>query len=241
MVPPGIRLTVLVIAASFAMSHAGDVRPAERPPNIVFILADDLGIMDVGAYATHLSDTKSDELFYETPNIDALVRRGIAFSQAYANQLCSPTRAAILTGRIAPRLGVTTATPRTRTYYNQGIQPPPGYSPHDAFAHEDPIEEPQAWRNAHSNTAVSPHLPTLPKVLATHDSAYLGKWHLGGHGGGANSQEIMGLRRSPTSTRVGRLTSAGGTSGTARSPTTPRCHRPDWPSALQADRLARST
>jgi arylsulfatase A-like enzyme len=148
----------------------------------VFILADDLGIMDVGAYATRLSDTKPGELYYETPNIDALVGKSVAFSQAYANQLCSPTRAAILAGRYAARLGVTTATPRTKTYYNQGIKTPPGYSPHDAFGHADRIPGPLAWGNAHSNTAVSPTLPTLPKVLATHDSAYIGKWHLGGHG-----------------------------------------------------------
>lgn len=155
---------------------------AERPPNIVFILADDLGIMDVGAYATHFTGRPVEEQYYETPNIDALVRRGVAFSQAYANQLCSPTRAAILTGRIASRLGVTTATPRTKTYYNQGLAVPPGYSPHDAFDHKDRIKEPQAWMNAHSNTAVSPKVPTLPRVLATHDCAFIGKWHVGGHG-----------------------------------------------------------
>jgi arylsulfatase A-like enzyme len=167
---------VTVFAACAACADSG------RPPNIVFILADDLGIMDVGAYATHLTGRKPGGLYYETPNIDSLVEKGIAFSQAYSNQLCSPTRAAILTGRIASRLGVTTATPRTKTYYNQGITPPEGYSPHDAFGHKDALDEQQAWLNAHSNTAVSPEIPTLPQVLKTHDCAYIGKWHLGGHG-----------------------------------------------------------
>ena len=55
------------------------------------------------AYATHLSDTRLEDRFYETPHIDALTGKGIAFSQAYANQLCSPTRAAILTGQYASR------------------------------------------------------------------------------------------------------------------------------------------
>ena len=87
---PWITLGMLVI-------HATDGMAAERPPNIVFILADDLGIMDVGVYATHLSNARLEDRFYETPHIDALVAKGIAFSQAYANQLCSPTRAAILT------------------------------------------------------------------------------------------------------------------------------------------------
>ncbi len=174
-----MRIGLLAIALTASL---GSDLFAADPPNIVFILADDLGIMDVGAYATHLAGRKPNELYYETPNIDKLVGRGIAFSQAYANQLCSPTRAAILTGRIASRLGVTTATPRTRTYYNEGLALPPGYSPHDAFAHKDRIKQQQAWRNGHSNTAVSPEVPTLPRVLSTHDCAFLGKWHVGGHG-----------------------------------------------------------
>lgn len=177
-----VRCSLPWIALGMIVIHANDGVAADRPPNIVFILADDLGIMDVNAYATHLSDTTREDRFYETPHIDALVGKGIAFSQAYANQLCSPTRAAILTGVYASKLGVTTATPRTKTYYNQGMEPPSGYSPHDAFAHKDAIKGQLAWGNAHSNTAVSPQLPTLPKVLATHDCAYLGKWHLGGHG-----------------------------------------------------------
>jgi arylsulfatase A-like enzyme len=173
-----------LFAAALCLGFAcnGEAGGLDRTTNIVFILADDLGIMDVGAYATRLSDTTADELYYETPNIDALTENGIAFSQAYANQLCSPTRAAILTARYPGRLGVTTATPTTRTYYNQGMETPEGYSPHDAFAHQDRIEGSLAWNNAHSNTAVSTEIPTIPDVLKTHDCAYLGKWHLGGHG-----------------------------------------------------------
>lgn len=64
-----------------------------KPPNVVFILADDLGITDIAAYASHFTGLQSDELFYETPHMDRLVGRGIAFSQFYANQLCAPTRA----------------------------------------------------------------------------------------------------------------------------------------------------
>ena len=171
-----IHFTIFALLIFSGLCFASDV------PNIVFILADDLGIMDVGAYAEHFSGRKAEELYYETPHIDSLVERGIAFSQAYSNQLCSPTRAAILTGKIASRIGVTTATPRTRTYYNQGIKPPEGYSPHDAYAHKDAIKQQQAWLNGHSNTAVSTDIPTLPRILKTHDCAYIGKWHLGGHG-----------------------------------------------------------
>ena len=153
-----------------------------RPPNIVFILADDLGITDVNAFASHFTGEPGSKLFYETPNLDRLVAKGISFSQAYANQLCSPTRAAILTGQYASRHGFTTATPRTSTYYNQGLPAPEGFSPHDVLEHKDPIKEPQAWINGRTNTALSPELPTLAKVLKTHEASFIGKWHLGGHG-----------------------------------------------------------
>ena len=101
-------IRILALAAISAVSAL-----AERPPNIVVILADDLGIVDVGSFAVKLGSVPKDELYYETPRIDALAREGVAFSQAYANQLCSPTRAAILTGQIASRLGITTPTPLT--------------------------------------------------------------------------------------------------------------------------------
>jgi arylsulfatase A-like enzyme len=157
-------------------------RGAGRPPNIVFVLADDLGVTDIGAYARHFTDAKAEDLFFETPHLDRLVADGIAFSQSYANQLCSPTRAAVLTGRIASRMGVTTATPNTRTYYNQGLKTPENHAPHDTIEHKDAIPGPLPWKNALSNTALDPSIPTWPRVLATHDCAFLGKWHLGGHG-----------------------------------------------------------
>ncbi|BCX48671.1 sulfatase [Haloferula helveola] len=172
----------------------GLVRAAENPPNVVFILADDLGITDIGAYARHFNEVGEGQLYFETPHLDRLVSDGIAFSQSYANQLCSPTRAAILTGRIASRLGVTTATPNTQTYYNQSRKVPDGYDPHDAFAHKDPIPGPLPWRNAHSNTALDPSVPTWPKVLGSHDCAFLGKWHLGGHGAPERQPAAHGFR-----------------------------------------------
>ena len=224
MVRSGIRTALAVITGCLAVSGAGAVGAEERLPNIVFILADDLGIMDVGAFAERLSDTRAGEFFYEMLHIDALVDKGIAFTQAYANQLCSPTRAAILTGWYATRLGVTTATPRTRTYYNQGLPPPPGYSPHDAFAHADPIDGPLAWRNAHSNTAVSPG-PADPAPgpgdLTIRPTSASGTLAATGHG--VFNPGTMASRRSPTTTREAPRTSTGGGSGIAASPTTPRC------------------
>ncbi|MBI3972106.1 MAG: sulfatase-like hydrolase/transferase [Chloroflexi bacterium] len=75
--------------------------PVSRPPNVVFILADDLGWRDTSLYGS---------TFYETPNIDRLAARGMLFTQAYAaNPLCSPTRASIMTGLIPSRIGITQA------------------------------------------------------------------------------------------------------------------------------------
>jgi arylsulfatase A-like enzyme len=73
---------------------------AAPKPNIVFILADDLGYMDIGA--------NNPKTFYETPNIDSLAKRGMKFTQAYAACcVCSPTRGSIMTGKYPPRFGIT--------------------------------------------------------------------------------------------------------------------------------------
>jgi arylsulfatase A-like enzyme len=75
----------------------GDI-PLKRP-NVVFILVDDLGWMDIGTNGGR---------FYETPNVDRLAQEGMRFTQAYAaSPVCSPTRAAILTGRNPARIGLT--------------------------------------------------------------------------------------------------------------------------------------
>lgn len=69
-----------------------------RKPNIVFVLADDLGIANLGCYG-------SDR--YKTPNIDQLAQTGIRFTRGYTAPLCGPSRALILTGRYAFRTGAT--------------------------------------------------------------------------------------------------------------------------------------
>src|SRR6188768_827915 len=74
-----------------------------RPPNIVFILADDLGWNQVGYHGTG---------FYETPHIDRLARSGVRFSDAYsAAPICSPTRAALMSGKYPARLHLTDYIP----------------------------------------------------------------------------------------------------------------------------------
>ncbi len=70
-----------------------------KRPNILFILADDLGWNDLGAGGSD---------FYESPNINRIVTEGMRFTQGYAAcQVCSPSRASILTGKYTPRHGIT--------------------------------------------------------------------------------------------------------------------------------------
>ncbi len=70
-------------------------------PNIVFILADDLGWRDVGCLGS---------TYFKTLNMDALSKRGMIFTQAYAtNPLCSPSRASIMSGQYPARIGMTQA------------------------------------------------------------------------------------------------------------------------------------
>ena len=73
----------------------------ERPPNIIFILADDLGYNDISTFGGGVADGR-----VKTPHIDALAAQGAVFQQSYAgNATCAPSRAMILTGRYPTRTG----------------------------------------------------------------------------------------------------------------------------------------
>jgi arylsulfatase A-like enzyme len=75
--------------------------PAERPPNIVFILADDMGFNDVSLYNGGAADGS-----VMTPHIDEIAGQGVRFDNAYAaNSVCAPSRASLLTGRYSTRFG----------------------------------------------------------------------------------------------------------------------------------------
>jgi arylsulfatase A-like enzyme len=78
---------------------AGHLSAADTPPNIIVMLIDDMGWTDLGCYGSK---------YYETPNIDQLAKDGMRFTQAYsACTVCSPTRAAMLTGKSPARLHLT--------------------------------------------------------------------------------------------------------------------------------------
>jgi arylsulfatase A-like enzyme len=183
-------LALLVGLSQFITARQLGATSHQRP-NIVMILADDLGIVDINAYAARFTGADPAEMYYETPNLDRLVRQSTAFSQAYACHLCSPTRASLLTGKYAPRLGFTTAVGgNVRTFYNQGLAPPSGYVAQDALQWSDKIGIQQALLNGTTRDALASGHPldrgqdetTLAEALSEHRAAFIGKWHLGGHG-----------------------------------------------------------
>ncbi len=91
------RRFLQALGASAASSTARQARAAQRPPNIVLILADDLGVGDVGVYGSSL----------RTPHIDHMASEGMRFRQVCSSSaVCSPSRAGLLTGRYGARVGI---------------------------------------------------------------------------------------------------------------------------------------
>jgi arylsulfatase A-like enzyme len=89
----------VVVALLFLLCAAGHVGAADARPNIVFILADDLGWTDLACQGSK---------YYETPNIDRLTAQGTRFTRYYNCQNCTPTRAALMSGQYGARTGVYT-------------------------------------------------------------------------------------------------------------------------------------
>lgn len=141
--------------------YSSTIIAQQKQPNVVFILADDLGWSDVTLYGK----TK----LYETPNLERLAARGITYTRAYAaSPLCSPTRASILTGQTPARTGITAPTAHLgEVKLKASLQEKPGP------ANKAVILE--------SATRLDNKLPTLVKQFknAGYSTAHFGKWHLG--------------------------------------------------------------
>lgn len=135
---------VLILICSFGQSS---VEGAKRP-NILFVMADDLGWMDLACQGNKLVDT---------PNIDRLAAQGMRFTSAYAAApVCSPTRAAVLTGQAPARVRMTSHLPGK--FFPKDNRPQP----------------------ADMLPAIESHHVTIAERLKEvgYANAFLGKWHI---------------------------------------------------------------
>jgi len=141
-------LSSTIFIANFALGEPAPASPAK--PNILFILADDMGWADLGCYGADL---------HETPNIDRFASQSVRFTNAYAMSVCSPTRATLMTGKHAARLHF--------TIWAEGAQ-------EGGPKNRKLLEAPSIWNLPHSEVTIAKHLQD-----AGYLTALVGKWHLG--------------------------------------------------------------
>ena len=140
------RLLAVIPAIVAGLSALTGCGPAGEPPrpNIVLILADDLGYGDLGGYYGGKA---------KTPHLNRLAREGLLFTDFHSNgAMCSPTRAALMTGRYQHRMGIESALPTD--WENRGLGSP----------------------ETSNEITVAQHLRA-----ADYATAVFGKWHLGKH------------------------------------------------------------
>jgi arylsulfatase A-like enzyme len=148
---PLLRSLLLLILAPIAAVAA--------QPNLIYIMADDLGWRDLGCFGSN---------YHQTPHLDQLAAKGTKFTRAYAaNPLCSPTRSSVLTGLWPARTGITA---------------PVCHLPNVLLDKQlSPGNPKQRVLTADSVTRLDTSYLTLPEILRTsgYRTAHFGKWHLG--------------------------------------------------------------
>ncbi len=154
------------MAMAIQFAAAAPVVAQERP-NIVFIIADDLGWKDVGFAGAE---------FFETPHIDRLAAQGMKFTAAYSGgPNCAPTRACLLSGTYTPRHQIYTPGGKSKgkTEYMRLLVP--------SRARQDGKLSRRAARHFPIKNSLSPEFVCIPEVLGSvgYATARLGKWHLG--------------------------------------------------------------
>lgn len=152
-----MKALLFIFTLMLLLTFHGDIYAQTKAhPNVIFFLVDDLGWTDLSSYGSD---------FYETPNLDRLVKSGIKFTQAYtASPVCSPTRASIMTGKYPSKM------------YNT-----------DWFGAPQPDEIQEHWtRNkplkpAQYNPNLSLDEITLAEAFKSvgYTTFFAGKWHLG--------------------------------------------------------------
>lgn len=140
---------LLLLALMPGLLLSGFSQAEEKLINVLFIVADDLGVRDLECYGSD---------FHRTPHLNQLAAEGIRFNRAYASaSVCSPTRASILTGKYPHRVQLTDALPWDRLYENPKMVPP------------DHLKE--------LPSSLPTYAQALRKE--GYATALIGKWHLG--------------------------------------------------------------
>ncbi|MEX0330195.1 MAG: sulfatase [Puniceicoccaceae bacterium] len=142
------RSLILVVFSTLLLAPLLYGSPKTDTRNVIIVLVDDLGWADLGCYGS---------TFHDTPNLDALAAEGIRFTQAYAaSPVCSPSRAALMTGRHPVRVDITD--------WIKG------------FVKKDPLLQTPEDRDELALEEV-----TMAEILKEHGykTGYFGKWHLG--------------------------------------------------------------
>lgn len=172
------RKTICFIISWIFFILSACQKPTEQLPNIVIILADDLGWADVGY---------NGNSFYETPNIDQMAEEGMIFSQFYPSAAnCAPSRASLLTGMYSPRHQV---------YLPQGLA-------RGGATEKMRFKVPTRGEDSTFNTfpvsinTVDPEYISLAEMLKSRGyvSARLGKWHIGDDNQGFDVVSSAGIR-----------------------------------------------
>ena len=157
-------LWIAVLISLILVGSEAFAADANRPPNIVMFVADDLGSSDLGSFGS---------TFYETPHLDRLAATGMRFTSAYsACPVCSPSRASIMTGRYPQRCGIT-------DYINMGG----GNQPENWRRNTRLLPAPYSDHLALEER-------TIAEVLrdAGYATFFAGKWHLGSQEFGPEKQ-----------------------------------------------------
>ena len=162
-----LKFLCILLGFSFEASplHAAD------KPNILLIVADDLGWKDVGY----------NDSAFKTPNIDALAKAGVVFTQGYAAAAnCQPSRASLMRGQYTARHGVYAVDSTKR----------------------GPIDE-MRLEPVPNKSGLAPTAPTIAKALrsAGYETALFGKWHLGGPDGASPTQQGFSVYRDAIESR----------------------------------------
>ncbi|MCB0630358.1 MAG: sulfatase [Saprospiraceae bacterium] len=152
------QLWAVLLLLTIGACNSKEKDAAVESPNVLFILADDLGYHDLSCMGSK---------YYETPNIDRIAAEGITFTNGYAAcQVCSPSRASIMSGKFPARHGITDwIGARTGTEWRK------------AGRHNQLLPPEYVWNLPREYT-------TLPEAMkeAGYSTFFAGKWHLGEEG-----------------------------------------------------------